>query len=268
MQELICGKARLKLGAVMGLAIFIAGSGAARSESLHLAARGTKVSGTFELGAVQIPLPAGEWTLAGRGEQQGSERGGVVRVANVYLVEIVDGKIVRDIWAAAPMRGQGSGTGWVRDKSVCDRQNTIANDSDNYFNAREQRCWSVNHYIASSPNNPSDALKDFYAFLAERTLALPQLRVVTEHSVNDAGPYLRVRYAFDPEFAKIPAGPYQRWESADWHKTRISGFPEKQTFANQVEAFGRSIQKLVVDGLRGRLDVGKAVSVRPEGWPS
>jgi len=237
------------------------------AQSLHTAPRGTKVTGSFEIGAAQFPLMAGDWILAGRGETQGGEATGVIRTANVYLLEVINGKISRGVFASAPLRGQGSGRGWSRNRSVCDRNNVNFNSSDRNFNPRDSRCWSVNYFITASPNNPNDPLKDLFEYLAENKLDMPVIRVVTEHWLNDTGPYLQGYYFFNPEHVGISAGPFERWDSAEWILRRISAFPDKKAFVEKAEAFGKAIQDSLERGVRGRLDLGKPVDIQLAGWP-
>jgi hypothetical protein len=239
----------------------------AEAQSLHNAPRGTKVAGNFELGAVVIPLPEGDWILAGRGETEGREATGAVRIANVYVVELVNNQLARVVWAAAPLRGQGTGTGWVRNKNVCDRTNVLFNESDRNYNARDSSCWSVNHYVISTPNNPSPPLADFYDWLASNKLAIPRIRLVTEHWLTAAGPYVNVSYSFNPEIIGLDPGPADRWDSANWNTTQINAFPEKKAFADKIKDFGMAMHQQLARGLNARLEKGVPTSIQVSGWP-
>ncbi len=258
---------RISLYLVAGALVFGFAS-QADAQSLHTAPRGTKVTGSFEIGGAQFPLPNGDWVLAGRGEVTGTTSTGIARIASAYLIEVVNGKIVRGVWANAALRGQGSGTGWSRDKNICDRTNTLFNVSDRNFNPRDASCWSVNHFTLSSPANPSDPLKDLFAYLDEQRLLLPKMRVVTEHWLSNTAVFLRANYFFDPEHVGVDGGPFERWDSADWNKTRISSFPDKRAFADKVEIFGREIHKQLELGLARRLDIGKPINIQVSGWPA
>jgi hypothetical protein len=238
------------------------------AQSLHTAPRGTKVGGNFEIGGVHFPLPAGDWVLAGRGETQGREPNGTIaRIANAFLIEVSNGKLVRMIFVNAPLRGQGTNTGWMRDRNICDRENTLKNVSDRNFNARDANCFSVNHFVLVNPTNPTEPIKDFIEYLADNKISVPLLRIATEHWLSNNISFLRAQYFFDPEHIGLSAGPSERWDSADWGRTRISTFPEKRAFIDKVEAFAIEIHKELERGLARRIDLGKPTNIQVAGWP-
>ncbi|MCM0019737.1 MAG: hypothetical protein NBV67_07070 [Tagaea sp.] len=227
-----------------------------------------KVAGHFELGAVVIPLPAGNWVLAGRGETIGREATGQIRIANVFLVEQAHGQMARIVTAQAPLRGQGSGNGWVRNRGICDRTNVLHNESDRNFNVREARCWQINHYVISAPNNPNEPLQDFYSWMQENSLTLPKLRVVSEHFLTASGPYITVSYAFNPQVMGMDPGPAERWDSTDWSVSQIAAHPDKKAFADGMKAFATAIQAELERGLQGRLEKGGTSTAQLPGWPA
>jgi hypothetical protein len=237
------------------------------AQSLHTAPRGSKVSGSFEIGGAQLPLPAGNWLLAGRGESFLPGAGGNIRYGRVHLIEVVDGKISRSITVEAPLRNQGNGTGWSRNKSICDRGNSFFNQSDKNFNPREARCLNSNYFIVVSPNNPSDSIKDLLEYLGEQKLTIPLIRVASEHWMTSNNTYIRASYEFNPEVVKISSGPHERWDTADWNRERIKAFPDKITFMEKVVAFGKEIEGQIALGLRGRLSLGTPVNIQVADWP-
>lgn len=237
------------------------------AESLHTAPRGSKVSGSFEIGGAQFPLPAGNWVLAGRGESFLAAATGNIRYGRVHLIEVVDNKISRSITVEAPLRNQGSGTGWSRNTSVCDRGNSYFNQSDKNFNPRDARCLNSNYFVVVSPNNPADSIKDLYEYLGEQKLTIPLIRVTSEHWMTSSNAYIRASYEFNPETIKITSGPYERWDTADWNKERIKAFPDKIAFMEKIVAFGKEIEGQIALGLRGRLTLGAPVNIQVAGWP-
>jgi hypothetical protein len=192
---------------------------------------------------------------------------GNIAFGTVYLIEIANDKISRILFANAPLRSQGSGSGWSRDTNICDRVNTFLNQSDKNFNVREARCLNINHFVIATPNNPSNALKDFSEYLRQNNLADPVIKIGAEYWLTNNNSYLRARYQFNPETVNIAPGPFERWDVTDWNKSRISSFPEKQALMERVEVFGREIQSQLELGLRGRLALGTPVNIQVAGWP-
>ena len=253
---------------VVGAILLTAIASSCLAQSIHEQPNGTKVTGSFQLGSVTIPLPAGDWILTGRGQITATSSTGPLKVAEVYLTETADGKVARGIYARANLKGQSTGYGWSRDRNVCDRNNVIHAEFDSYFNPRETKCWVVNHIIDGTSNNPSDAFKEFYQILAERRWELPKLRLSTVYYLTNSANYVYLNYAFNPEIVSLPLGSVERWDSSDWNVARIGQFPDRVQFANKVRSYGEAMLPYVEKGLNGRVALGEFVPVKLEGWPT
>lgn len=240
----------------------------AAAQSLHEQPVGTRVTGNFQLGAVTVPLPQGEWTLTGRGKPTVNGAHGRIDIAEVYLTEAIEGKSARTVYARANFKGQGSGFGWVRDKNVCDRKNVVHVISDQNFNAKDTKCWIVNHVIDSSPSNPSEAFQENFRTLTERKWMFPKLRIVADFYLTDSNNQVFARYSVDPEVAGVPQGSVARWESSEWNVTRIGHFPERVAFVDKMRIYGEEMLPLVAKGLVGRIPVGQYAPLTLQGWPT
>ncbi len=238
------------------------------AQSIHEQPNGTRILGSFQLGSVTVPLPPGEWVLNGRGVFTVNASTGPLKVGEAYLSESKDGKVTRIIYARANLGGESTGGGWTRDRNVCDRVNVIHAEFDRHFNPKEAKCWMVTHFFDGTPNNPSDAFREFYASLAQSKLDTPKLRLSAVYFLTDATNFVYVNYAFNPEIVGVPLGSLERWDSSEWNILRINLFPDRVKFAGTIKSFGEAMLPFVEKGLQGRIKAGEYVPVTIEGWPT
>lgn len=253
------------------MAICISVSAAqAFGQSLHLSPPGTRVVGNFRLGNVIVPLPEGQWVLVGRGEARGSSGTGPIPLAEVYIAESIDRRISRLVYARAP-NGNPGVNGWTRDTGLCDSTDFFHVKATPFYDSpRKANCFIASHWIEPSPSQVATFIlgrKEFYDYLKREGFSWPEIRVGSSHVLNNRKDFLTAQYIFNSEVLGIDVGPAVDWKSAEWHKDRIEGHPDKRLFMQMVRDFGESIYPYLEKGLNAEIPVGEITPVRIPGWP-
>lgn len=239
-----------------------------RAESLHNLPIGTVVRDVAELGERQIPLPPGEWLLVAKQVRQSPNRTNVtapsVPLADVYLVQITNGTMVHAIYATTNLESHFGG--WVRDRSICDRNDTHFNKSDRNYNERDTECWNVNHFGLTLPNNPPQVAVDFYRFTDDKHR--PKTALVNQFFIVKNSDFLQIMYVWNPEADGFPDTPTAAWAGNPWHRDLIQNDPARLAYVAKLKAEGERLFPLVKRGFDHQLPLPAPMPVAGRDAPS
>jgi hypothetical protein len=214
--------------------------------SLHRLPVGAVVWGTPRLGRARVPLPPGDWIVAGR--DRGTSTGPGIPYARVVLLQIGAANVDRAIFLTANLTGAGP---WGRPADCGSRAIhaavTVREDT------RGRECWWVSHYVRGVPTERSWAMDhELHAFLTERRLRMPTM-VTAGFFVTDTGGMLQAIYAFRPGAAGLPDEGGVRWDASRWRPAASEQDPRRARLIAWQKEWAAALQPAFRHALDGGL---------------
>lgn len=232
---------RILLICLVAACIGDAGAQIVSRDSVHLKPLGTVVSGSFVLVNRTVPLPEGEFVLAGvelrdsrfvRGDYARAQH----KMVHVSLGQM-DGKKLRAyVWASTVVKHAGT-IGWVTDPCAEDKVALFKLSRVPYMKRNyEQNCLVVNRHAATLGDKASGEFLQLANWVRERGGETP-IRMIVDATVTRiaVADYLMVRYVFNP--AALGCAP----ESV-----------QSQDLVDGVVEFGKVMQEAVNEGFSRR----------------
>lgn len=211
------------------------------------------------IGQKQIPLPPGAWEVILYDAKLAFTTKGspIGKIANLILARRQNGIVTMAINVRTNLE-QISASGWVRNRSVCDRKNVHFNESDRNYNTEESECWQVNHLVNVHRYTDSNVLRQQFSSY-QRTEFGTTTAVGPEFWLNDKYDMLFLRYYLLPVRHGYEASTDAKWKTSEWHPEAIVEDAEKQRFVAAAKAYGAALYPLVEKGFRNALK-GEAAS--------
>lgn len=90
------------------------------------------------IGEKQIPLPPGKWDVIASQSRNIFTRAGspIGKIGEIYLARTQNNRVNMALYIRTNLE-QAAVSGWVRNRTVCDRKNVHFNDSDRNYNPAE-----------------------------------------------------------------------------------------------------------------------------------
>ncbi|MFO1060572.1 MAG: hypothetical protein U1E53_26820 [Dongiaceae bacterium] len=216
-----------RLGAL--LAIGLLAFAAARPAAAAVAAIGTTFSGSVPFNGKQVPLPEGEWVLAGDGYQViPSVRGGAGDVVeDIVLLKLAGKRVAAFVLAHRNVIGIDQGWGAGPD---CERDDihlaVVYDDAENHM-----FCGFVNHVITSMEDDEAEHVAASWAqalgYVEKHELTLPSTWLMAGFRKSDQFDILDVRYHFEPALDGLPPEPKTSWAASEWSAEAVKGETEQ-----------------------------------------
>lgn len=193
-----------------------------------------------------MPLPDGEWTVAGTGHNSvvSGVAGAYGAIDNAVLLQLNGNKVrgVVEINTNAISVTEGWGT-----TDACLRDDVLAK-LNLYRTAVDGFCYFVAETRRPAGVGGTDAWQDAQAYAAENSFALPQEWLTVGFRLSNRHDILDARYHFDglELGALAPA-------TADWSPETVVEDPAKYAVVNDLNAWAGLTSELFESGLRGRL---------------
>jgi uncharacterized membrane protein len=248
--------ARHLLKLLLGLAV----SGAGAIANAAPLAVGEAVSGHMDLGAKQIPLPAGDWVLAGRGtqlfEMPALGAFGAIETAILFLV--------RDGHVRAVLEVNGNALpvndGWGR-TTACQSDQPRFLLITRYKTGWETSCLFVQatRFGVASPG--PKAWEQARSFAKQAKLAMPDNWLTAGFRVSDRQDIIDARYHFDP--ALMLGSAAKSFEgAADWSVDAVKDNPLRRSAMETVSSWASGFDAWLERGLRNQIE--RAAGPMPE----
>lgn len=205
------------------------------------------------IGEKQIPLPPGKWdVIASQSKNIFTSAGSPIgKIAEIYLARTQNKRVNMALYIRSNLE-QAAVSGWVRNRSVCDRKNVHFNESDRNYNPAESECWQVNHIVNTTNYTDSNvARQTFKAF--QRTKFGTSTTVAPEFWVNDSYDMLFARYYLLPVRHGYESSRDLKWKNSEWHPEAIGDDAAKKRFVAAAKAYAEKLLPLVQKGFRGDL---------------
>lgn len=237
---------RRLLGALLALGL-VAGT-TTSADALSL---GDKVSGQFTLGAKQIPLPTGTWTVAGLGTQpfRNKEIGafGTIQSAILFLV--------RDNTVQAMLEVNGNtmpvNNGWGRTRA-CTEDDQALLLLTRYKTGWETSCQFVRATRFDADTTGPGAWEQARAQARQDKLTLPKIWLTAGFRVSDRQDIVDARYHLNPTELLGPDAA-RLTDPAEWAPQAIKADPLRQGATQAVAAWATGFDAWVERGLRNQI---------------
>lgn len=211
-------------------------------------------------GGGQVPLPEGEWIVAGWDIYTEMQALGGV------LIQSENGKIVRLLDFYVPYHTDGRKLGQrLRGDGFCGRRDILFVTEiktpryNSYGGDAENNCWGIDHrpmtFYGKVPRHML-ALRDF---VEANGLELPVTMLVVEYRRVDGGPNrFSLNYYFNPDLEGIAPPSQLDWRTSEWHRDFAFRDPQKKAYIEKLKRWGEEWAEQVDKGFRGQLNAGGA----------
>lgn len=201
------------------------------------------------LGAKQIPLPAGEWRVAGYGsiEPTAGVVGAFGALQNLIAFRIEGDEV--DMMAEISINALPVVDGWGLSRHCLRRD--IYLTVTQYKSAFDGLCYFVKRTIPKPLDTPHQAWSAAETYAAQRGLRLPDAWITVGFRLFDRQDVIDVRYHFNPEFRNLgTAGthPNDAWKIGEIEKDDL-----RLKFIEALSVWALHSSAFVEAGLRNRL---------------
>jgi hypothetical protein len=188
----------------------------------------------FVLENKQVPLPEGEWKVAGTGYRDNQ------RFCEVYLVKVTEDRKLTGVIIIISENMAFGYSGYLPDKYakrtdlhyVSIKSNTTEEGLD---------LWLVNHYFASFSPKEREASNQFFQYCHDNKIDLSKLMIQSYHVITGKmfkGRFLGVTYFYDPRTEGFDTSLENDWGTSSWHPLRISADPKKVSYVERIKKEG------------------------------
>lgn len=204
---------------------------------------------TFDSGSTQIPLPPGDWVLAGYSEPTSTNDKRLVtsyfaRVENQVLTGMIRFTISAEM----------SDSGWSV-PSFCERKDVVFVEKLSAYDGGDIDCWGVNHRDMGWRNSTTVHSQMLYRYLTTHKLRVPPFMPYLQYYKADSTNYLNIRYFFNPDVEDINVDKTLGWPYSEWHRSYIDDHPEKVAYLERLKLWGRKWKRKVDAGFQGKLNI-------------
>lgn len=209
---------------------------------------GDTVSGSVELGAKQIPLPAGKWTVAGLGSQQFSmpEVGAYGTIRSAVLTMTRDDRVVAVLEVNA--NALPSADGWGRTKACAPEQGQLML-INRYRTGWETSCQFLRPTRFGLDTPGPAAWEQARATLRKNKQTLPDTWLTAGFRVSDRHDLIDARYHVSPALLLGPSAPSLA-RPDDWSVEATKTDPLRQGAVQAAAAWTSGFGAWMERGLR------------------
>jgi len=236
----------------IGLGLSLAAFGAAPAQAVAV---GDAVRGHIAVGEKQVPLPRGEWIVAGLGTQdfEMPEIGAYGAIRNVVLFQRQGNRVV----AAAEINVNAIpvNDGWGRTKSCVKGTQYLM--MVRYRTGWELSCLFVQPTLAPADGPGPKAWSDARRLAATTGQTVPDFWLTAGFRVSDRQDIVDARYHFDPALFLGADTPGAR-EPATWQGDAVKASPPRLAAAQLLSVWAMAFDGWIERGLRNQIGTGTA----------
>jgi uncharacterized membrane protein len=220
---------------------------------------GETIAGNLAIGEKQVPLPQGDWIIAGLGAQDFDmpEVGAFGAIRSVILLRREGERIV----AVAEINTNAIAVndGWGRTRA-CERAQQFLLVT-RYRTGWEMSCFFVQPTYAPASASGPETWQQARGLAAASRLALPDLWLTAGFRISDRQDIVDARFHFDPALFMGAAADAAR-RPADWATETVRNDPVKLGAAQLLATWAIGFDSWIERGLRNEL--GSASPVMPQ----
>jgi uncharacterized membrane protein len=226
-------------------------SGPAQSGAVQTNAIGNKVSGAFVLGSKQIPLPGGEWIVAGHGTQpfHMAKLGAFGAIETAVLFMARQDRIVAVLEVNSNTLQVNDG--WGRTKACAENAKQFLLVL-RYQTGWETSCLFVEATKFDSGSPGPAAWEQARQFARASKLTMAPMWLTAGFRVSDRQDLVDVRYHFDPALM-LGSSAAPLVTEADWSTAAVNGDPLRHGAVQVVSAWASGFDSWVESGLRNQI---------------
>jgi len=206
-------------------------------------------------GGGQVPLPEGEWIVAGWDIYTEKQALGGV------LIQSEGGRVARLIDFYVPYHTEGRKLGQhLRADGFCGRRDLLflteikSQRQSSYGADAENNCWGIDHRPMTFSGEVPKHMLALRDYVDTSGLELPVTMLAVAYRKVDGGPNrFSLDYYFDPEREGFPPPQQVDWRTSDWHRDLALRDPRKKTYIGKLRQWGELWEEQVERGFRGRL---------------
>lgn len=220
---------------------------------------GSVHSGVLPLGTAQLPLPAGQWTVAGVGQQGVTVPaiGAYGTIQNTILFQIKNNRIVAVLEANANSIPVNDGWGRTKSCAAGGQPHLLTR----YKSGWETGCQFVVVTAFGSASSGPAAWDRARAFAEQKSLTMADTWITAGFRASDRQDLIDARFHFDPTlFSGAPVPP-----GLDWSAEAVKADPQRDAAMRATAEWAKGYDLLIERGLRNQL--GRSVGARPVPMP-
>lgn len=226
-------------------------------------AQGQTYNGNIDLGGVQVPLPPGQWTVAGFGDvvtkaTAGADSGSQTSVG---LTQIADGKL--RAYISVTYNHRSLSNGWNVFESAQCRRSEIHHARIVRDRQTDRSCQFVNHTTYSVGTNSAKWWLGVIDQVRAAKISMPHITFLNGIVVSDRANFFALGYYFNPEFAGFAAPAVTAWETSEWNVLNVDKDVKKKAFVQSMIDWTEKSRPVVEAGLAGKLKKGEGLD-----WPT
>jgi uncharacterized membrane protein len=245
---------------IFGLTIIAACAAAALPAAAQGITEGQILSGQLLLGGKSVPLPTGQWTVAGLGAAtiDGSFSAGASGLVwNVVLFRpTADGRNL-DAMIEFNINELSVSDGWGM-AADCGRTD-LALSVVRYKAGWDSSCFFVTHTLFSEKNPATPAWAQATRMARQKGWQFPSTAVTAGARASNRRDVIDARYHFTPAFHNIPEVTNERWDQSPWAASRLEGDPRRIAFARNLTEWIVVTSGHIEAGLKNRLPANVVV---------
>ena len=186
---------------------------------------------TFDIRGKIIPLPPGDWRIAGSGLN-------AEKFFVVFLFQEHPGKLFSYIHISVDSLDLIREYGYKPSEDIKrnDMHHTVLVGNTN---GEAQDWWLVNNVVVNfNPKDNKLALNEAAAYIKSHNYIISHDMIKVEHFLSGKHPnkkrHLSVSYVYNPEAVGFPPGQKSEWKTSDWNAMRINEDPRKTAFIKEL----------------------------------
>jgi len=211
-----------------------------------------RLSGVFTIAGKQVPLPTGDWRVAGY--RKNTVDTGLINygaygvIHNLVLFKTSGGTV--DALLDLNVNALPVNDGWGVSKD-CDRQDFYATIG-RYKSGWDASCLFLYHNQTAAADKTSRAWGDALNYARDKKLALPQSWVTAGFRVATRADVIDARFSFNPETRGLKAS-NGAWDQSPWHKSKFESDPAKVAFVAALATWAGPYSQHIEEGMKNRL---------------
>jgi len=174
------------------------------------------------MGAVAVPLPEGEWVLAGTSERRNNLN---TLLANAVLVRL-ENQTLKEVIGIRTNLEVNNGRRWGR-ISQCYRDDVHHVELIQGHSATGEECWTLNHLEFDANPSRRSHWSQAMDYLRERQVSTPNTSLISAHFITIPQRFVSVWRYYNPEAAGFAPSAQVAWSENDWHRDRVGDDQDK-----------------------------------------
>ncbi len=189
---------------------------------------------TYSSGSTQIPLPPGDWVLAGYEELLNNKD---YRFISSYLVRTKFNVLTGITYFSLPTEFED--VGWEVPE-LCDREDMLFLERLSAYEGGDSDCWGISRVKIRLQRSSSEGIRMLDDYISSNSITIPQTMMSVMYTKTNSSDLLDISYYFHPDIEGTDPTNYFAYANIDLYK-----------------AWGRKWKPKVDAGFLGKLEATK-----------